>query len=424
MTPQKILCPPHAVALVVCTLVFSCARQVPTPVDDISSRALRIHDRVLTLDTHVDIPFEFASDSVDPGIRGPYRVDLPKMDEGGLDALFWIVYVRQTEARDEEANTAAKKAAMIKFDAIHRAVESMYPDRVELAYTVDDVERIHAAGKHVAAIGIENGFVIGRDLSLVDRYHELGARYITLAHGGHNDICDSATPRSWDEGDAEHGGVSPFGAQVIAAMNRVGIMVDVSHISKQSMLDAVRLSRAPVIASHSGARALADHPRNLDDEQLLALSEQGGVLQTVAFSSYVKVDLAEKKAAIRALREAFEISAERKLEALSDEERADYDQRLATIDTAWPAANVSDLVDHIDYAVHLIGIDHVGISSDFDGGGGIEGWFDASETPNVTTELVRRGYDEEQIRKLWGGNLLRVWRETERVAAQLQRLAE
>ena len=404
----------------VCVVIWSCAGQMPAEHEDTAVRAHRIHDRVLTLDTHVDIPFEFASDSVDPGIRGRYRVDLPKMSAGGLDAVFWIVYVRQTEERDEAANAAAHAAAMVKFAAIHRATEEMYPEQVELAYTADDVERIHAGGKHVAAIGIENGFVIGRDLSLVDRYHELGARYITLAHGGHNDICDSATPRSWDDSTAEHGGVSLFGEQVIARMNRVGIMVDVSHISKQSMLDAIRLSRAPVIASHSGVRALADHPRNLDDEQLLALRDNGGVLQSVAFGLYVKVALPEKGAALQALRAAFGIAPERKLEDLSDLERTDYDTRAATINSAWPPPNVQDFVDHIDYAVQLIGIDHVGISSDFDGGGGIDGWWDASETLNVTTELVKRGYMEEQIRKLWGGNLLRVWRETERVAAQLQ----
>jgi membrane dipeptidase len=406
--------------LIMGSLVWGCAGSLSPTADDATLRAKEIHASVLTLDTHVDIPFEFASDSVDPGIRGKYRVDLPKMKEGGLDAVFWIVYVRQTKARDDSANAAAHTAAMVKFDAIHRATESMYPDLVQLAHSAVDVERIHKEGKRVAAIGIENGFVIGRNLDLVNRYHELGARYITLAHGGHNDICDSSTPRSWDETDAEHGGVSAFGAQVIARMNRVGIMVDVSHISKQSMLDAVRLSAAPVIASHSGVRALADHPRNLDDEQMLVLRDNGGVLQTVAFNGYVKVDPAEKGAARKALLKAFGIGADVKLDDLAAEQRAEYDNRLATIEKAWPAANVRDFVDHIDYAVDLMGIDHVGISSDFDGGGGIVGWNDASETLNVTTELVARGYSEEQIRKLWGGNLLRVWRQAELTATRLQ----
>ena len=203
-------------------------------------------------------------------------------------------------------------------------------------------------------------------------------------------------------------------------MNRVGIMVDVAHISKSALLDAVRLSKAPVIASHSSVRVLAAHPRNLDDEELLALQASGGVLQTVAFGGYIKIDPPEKTAARGALRESFGLGKEREIEELTPRERSDYEARWQAIDAAWPPADVEDLVDHIDYAVTLIGIDHVGISSDFDGGGGIEGWSDASETLNVTLELVRRGYTEEQIRKLWSGNVLRVWRDTERVAAQLQ----
>ena len=387
--------------------------------DSLENRARRIHNRVLTLDTHVDIPAEFASESVDPGIRGTYKVDLPKMREGGLDGAFFIVYVRQTKERNQEAYDRAKADAMVKFNAIHRMTQVMYPDQIELAHSAADVERIHASGKRVAAIGIENGFVLGRDLSLVARYHALGARYITLAHGGHNDICDSATPRAWD-GPSLHDGVSLFGEQVIAEMNRVGIMVDVSHISKSALLDAVRLSKAPVIASHSSVRVLADHPRNLDDEELLALQASGGVLQTVAFGGYIKIAPPEKSAARGALRESFGLGKEREIEELTPRERSDYEARWQAIDAAWPPADVEDLVDHIDYAVTLIGIDHVGISSDFDGGGGSEGWSDASETLNVTLELVRRGYTEEQIRKLWSGNVLRVWRDTERVAAQLQ----
>jgi len=411
---------PLAWALLLGSPWIGCGALVPRPEVSFETRARRIHERVLTLDTHVDIPVDFASDSVDPGVRGPYRVDLPKMREGDLDGAFFIVYVGQTKERDEAAYEQAEADAMVKFDAIHRMTQAMYPDQIELAHSATDVERIHASGKRVAAIGIENGFVIGRDLSLIERYHALGARYITLAHGGHNDICDSATPRAWDDGPSLHDGVSPFGEQVIAEMNRVGIMVDVSHISKASLLDAVRLSKAPTIASHSGVRALADHPRNLDDEELLVLQASGGVLQTVAFGGYVKVDPPERTAALRSLREAFGLDGEHTLEDLPADERSDYEARGQTIETAWPSANVQDFVDHIDYAVDLIGIDHVGVSADFDGGGGIEGWEDASETLNVTLELVRRGYTEEQIRKLWGGNVLRVWRETERVAAELQ----
>ena len=382
--------------------------------------AREIHARVPTIDTHVDIPFTFATGEDNPCRLTDRQVDVPKMREGGLDVGFFIVYVGQTE-RTEENYAKAKADAMTKFEGIHRMANELCPDQIELAYTADDVERIHASGKLVAAIGIENGYVIGKDLSLLRTYHELGARYITLAHGGHNDIADSATPRdNLGDGEAEHGGVSEFGAEVIEEMNRLGILVDVSHISKDAMLDAVRLSRAPVIASHSSVRALADHPRNMDDEQLDALAENGGVIQIVAFQSYVKVQPQERREAIMALREELGLGSWEAMRTMSDETRAEYERRMAEIDEQWPPANVSDFVDHIDYAVERIGIDHVAISSDFDGGGGVVGWNDASETFNVTLELVRRGYTEEEIEKLWSANTLRIWREAERVAAELQ----
>ncbi len=387
---------------------------------DLVARAREIHDRVMAMDTHVDIPFNFATEEVDPGVRGRFQVDLPKMREGGLDAAFFIVYVGQTE-RTPENYEKAKADAMTKFNAIHRMTSELYPDQIELAYTPDDVERIHREGKLVAMIGIENGYVIGTDLSLLRKYHELGARYITLAHGGHNDIADSATPRpQLGDAEEEHGGLSEFGERVVAEMNRLGIMVDVSHISKNAMMHAVRVSKAPVIASHSSVTALADVPRNMDDEQLLAMKENGGVVQIVAFDSYVKAPDPERLEAIRQLRESLGITGPGGLRSLTEEQRAEYERRMAEIDARWPRATVSDFVDHIDYAVKLIGIDHVGIASDFDGGGGVIGWADASETFNVTLELVRRGYTEEEIAKLWGGNLLRVWREVERVAAELQ----
>jgi membrane dipeptidase len=332
-----------------------------------------VHAASLPLDTHVDIPFNFASSDVDP-FDGDLQVNLQKMQSGGLDAAFFIVYVGQTE-RNAANNRQASADALTKFNAIHRMTDELYPDLIGLAYRADDVERLVAEGKLAAAIGIENGFVIGNDLDLLDRYHALGARYMTLVHNGHNDIADSAQPRDvLGDAETEHGGVSEFGAAVIRRMNKLGIMVDISHASKAAALDAMELSVAPVIASHSSVRALTDHVRNLDDESLERLAENGGVVQIVAFNAY-----------------------------LGDGQ----------------SPTVSDLVDHIDYAVNLIGIDHVGISSDFGGGGGIEGWNGADETPNVTAELVARGYSAKEIGKLWSGNLIRVWREVERVAATL-----
>ncbi len=383
------------------------------------ARARAIHERVLTIDTHDDIPLDFATADVDPGVRGARQVDLPKMEEGGLDAGFFVVYVGQTE-RTPENEAQAKADAMTKFEAIHRMAEEMYPDRIAIAYTADDFERIAADGRSIAAIGIENGYVIGRDLSLMQTYHDLGARYFGLVHNGHNDIADSASPRpNLGDAPAEHGGLSAFGAEVVAEANRLGMMLDVSHASRAAMLDTLRLSRAPVIASHSSVRALADNPRNLDDEQLLALRDNGGVVQTVALGAFVSNAAAARDDAVRTLRTDVGLPRFGPADpaGLDEAARAEYDRRMAEIDRRWPAANVATFVDHIDYAVELIGLDHVGISSDFDGGGGVVGWNHAGETFNVTLELVRRGYTEAQIAQLWGGNLLRVLREVERVAA-------
>ena len=387
----------------------------------LAARAAAIHERVLTLDTHIDVPLNFATRAVDPGVAGDFQVDLPKMRAGGLDAGFFVVSVGQT-ARTPENEAQARADAMTKFEAIHRMAGELYPDEIEIAHSAADVPRIAAAGKLVAAIGIGNGYAVGRDLSLLETYHRLGARYMTLAHGGHNDVADSATPReALGDAESEHGGVSPFGAQVIAEMNRLGMLVDVSHVSRAAMLDAVRLSEAPVIASHSSMRALMPHPRNLDDEQLLALAGSGGVVQTVALGAFLSETAALRAAEYRNIRGAFGMIPGQQPEELGAEPYEDYVGRMEALDERWPDATVADFVDHVDYAVNLIGIDHVGISSDFDGGGGVAGWSDASETLNVTVELVRRGYGEEEIARLWGGNLLRVWGEAEAVAGRLAR---
>ena len=399
-------------------LAINANAQTPPPEDDEAmqnDRALAIHEAVMTIDSHDDIPPTFATEAVDP-LDARRQVNLQKMRAGGLDAAFFIVYVGQTR-RTPENYAQAQADAMTKFDAIHRMAEEMYPDLIEIAYTADDVERIHADGKLVAAIGIENGYVIGRDLSTLQRYHDLGARYVTLAHNGHNDIADSAQARM-DLGDAEseHDGISEFGEQAIAEMNRLGIMVDISHVSRAAALDAIRMSRAPVIASHSNTLAVTNHPRNMDDETLLALRDNGGVMQATALSVFVKEFSPELQQATSALLNEYGIANMRGWFTLTEEQQAETTARLEEIGYA----DVGDFIDHVDYAVDLIGIDHVGLSSDFDGGGGVLGWWDASETANVTLELVRRGYTEEDIVKLWGGNLLRVWREVEAFAATAQ----
>jgi len=376
-------------------------------------RAEDIHSRILTLDTHADIPANFATPEIDPGQWGNQQVDLQKMRKGGLDATFLVVYVSQEE-RTSENYRKAMNEAIVKFEAIHRMAEVMYPEQIEIAVSPVDVRRIRASGKLVAAIGIENGFSIGKDLSLLSKYYGLGGRYLTLAHMGHNDICDSSLPRD-RLGDRveEHGGLSDFGRDVIREMNRIGIMVDVSHVSKKAMLDAARVSRVPVIASHSGVCGINPHPRNLDDEQLEVLRKKGGVIQIVAYVGYVKSDPAEKTTALEQLREKYHLATVHSALDLPEDEKALFSTDWDAIQERFPRANVGDFVDHIDYAVNRIGIEHVGISSDFDGGGGIDGWDNASESLNVTRELVSRGFSEEDIQALWGENFLRVWQEVE-----------
>ena len=403
----------------------------PPSEEDILARAQAVHEAVITMDTHVDIGGNYATPEVDPCAGTNSKVDIPKMEAGGLDLVFLAAYVGQGP-RTPEGHEAAKQAALNKITAIHRLAEEMCPERAEIAYRADDVGRIHATGKRIIAIGIENGYPVGHDLSLVEQYYDLGARYITLTHNGHNDIADSTNPRpQLGDEEEEHGGLSEFGREVVQEMNRLGIFVDVSHASKKTMMQAAELSAAPIMASHSGASGLADVSRNLDDEQLQALKENGGVIQIVALGSFLRTYPPERAEAMTALREEFGIMDRRALRDLSEEEQAEYqarteplmpeyEARMEELQARWPAPDVTTIVDHIDYVVERIGIDHVGIGTDFDGGGGVPGFNDASEALNVTVELVRRGYSEEEIRKIWGGNLLRAWREVEAVAAGLQ----
>jgi membrane dipeptidase len=400
------------IAFLPAALLAACmAKPQPEAERGIAERARAIQDSVITIDTHDDIPGNFATPEVDP-LDAARQVNLTKMRDGGLDVAFFAVFVGQTP-RTGENYEKAKAAAMEKFGAIHRMADTMYPKMIEIAYTPADVRRIHDSGKLVAAIGIENGYVIGKDLGLIQKYYDLGARYMTLAHTRNNDICDSST----DPAGPEHHGLSDFGKKVVAEMNRVGMMVDVSHVSKQCMMQATALSTAPVIASHSSTSALANVPRNMDDEQLQAVKKNGGVVQIVAFDGYVKAPTPEKLAAIDSLRSKLGLTERGAFRNMPADKRAMYDSEMAEIQKKWPRATVEEFVNHIDHAVKLIGIDHVGISSDFDGGGGVTGWNDASETRNVTAELLKRGYTTEQIRKLWGGNLLRVWSENDSLAA-------
>lgn len=417
----------------------SCKKEITEkkPMTDaqITAKAKEIHDRVITLDTHCDINVNNFTDSINYTQNLDSQVNLPKMKAGGLDVAWFIVYTGQ-DTLTGEGYQKAYDNAISKFEAIHRLVEEIAPNEIELATTSDDVRRISAAGKKVAMIGIENGYPVGMDINNVKKFYDLGGRYMSLAHNGHSQLSDSNTGEKDDVW--LHNGLSDLGKEVLAEMNKWGIMIDVSHPSKEAMKQMIALTKAPIIASHSSARALNDHSRNLDDEQLEWMKENGGVIQTVAFKTYVnqeKQNLRNDK--ITEIRDAVVDSLGIKWYSWSEFGELDeatqmefVANRKKVMDMADAKANalenfpgnvdVSDFVDHIDYMVEKIGLKHVGISSDFDGGGGVDGWNDASETFNVTLELVRRGYTEEQISQLWSGNLLRVLDEVQAVAEKLQ----
>ena len=362
----------------------------------IIEKAKAIHERVHTIDTHVDISVAYFTDSLNYSQDTPTQVNLPKMNKGGLDVAWFVVYTRQG-GLSEEGYKKALDNAQAKFKAIHRLVKKYAPDEIGIATTEKSMTRLQKEGKKVAMIGVENAYPIGVDTSLVKKFYEQGARYMSLAHNGHNQFADSNTGDF--DGTALHNGLSPLGKQVLEKMNYYGIIVDLSHLSKEAIRQCIALSKAPVIASHSSARALSDHPRNLDDEQLSWIKANGGVVQTVALDIFLNK---EKTTRFEASRDSLrKINPQANLSSLEP-------------------VDVEDFVDHIDYLVKEMGIDHVGISSDFDGGGGIDGWQDASETFNVTLELVKRGYTETEIQQIWGGNLLRVLDQVHLTAMRLQ----
>ncbi len=415
-------------------ILFSCGEAQQKKELSLEERAMKIHEKVITIDTHDDINVQNFTDSINYTQKLDTQVNLPNMEEGGLDVAWLIVYTGQ-DTLTAAGYAKAEANAMAKFKAIHKLCEEIAPDRIELALTSEDVRRIDAAGKKAAMIGVENAYPIGEDMSNFEKYHKLGARYISLAHNGHSQFSDSNT------GEADslwlYNGLSDMGKEAVKEMNRLGIMIDVSHPSKEAFKQMISLSKAPIIASHSSARALCDHSRNLDDEQLKMLKENGGVIQTVAFKSYLNTDKYEaRNEKVKEIEKIVMDSlgmasiSRKEVMALPAEERDTYigkymqvrgivALKTKTMTNLPPAVDVADFVNHIDYIVKLIGIDHVGISSDFDGGGGIEGWSDASETFNVTLELVKRGYTEAEIEKLWGGNLLRVLDEVQALAASM-----
>lgn len=379
-----------------------------TPRDVSETQAWALHSRVLTLDTHIDISRHFATHRHDPGGFTRAQNDLPKMRAGGLDAAFLILYAGQGALTDE-GYAVARQRIEDSYHGIQRMLRA-YPDQAALARTADEVEALHAEGKIAILLGMENAYPLGASIDQIPLWAERGVRYVGITHIGHNQFAGSSNPNA-NLGDTDDdSGLSGLGRSLVSALNDHGILIDVSHVGKSSMLEAIALSRTPVIASHSSVDGVYVNARNLDDEQLDAIRANGGVAQMVAFRAYVdQVDEAIRtgEAALRAthVADGWEKVTVEGLEA--------YSTGLAALRRQHPDVTLQRFVDHIDYAVARIGVDHVGIASDFDGGGGVQGWDDASETANVTRELMRRCYDEAQIRALWGGNVLRILRAAE-----------
>jgi len=392
---------------------------VPLNERELLERARAIHQRILTLDTHCDTAMRLVRGNWNPAERHDSdsprssKIDLPRMKEGGLDAEFFAAFVGQGP-RTAEGYRAAQQTA----DSLIEAVKSMVKANsqlIGLAFSPEEAYRFKKQGKLTAFLGIENGYAIGQDLSLIKYFYEQGARYITLCHTSDNDICDSSTDRD----DPEDRGLSQFGRQVVAECNRQGMIIDISHASDRSFWDVLACSQAPIIASHSCARAVCDHPRNLSDEMIKALAAKGGVVQICFLSSYVKKPRPnpERDKAFEEFRAKYGNWRDIKDEAQREKIMAEMQE----LNRKYPVelATLQDLVDHIDHVVKLVGVDYVGIGTDFDGGGGVVGCNDVSQMINVTVELMKRGYSEADLAKIWGQNFFRVFNQVKEAARRL-----
>lgn len=372
-------------------------------------RAEKIHNDILSVDTHCDTPMSLDGSGYDLGKKNVDGcIDFPRMKEGRLDAEFFAVFTSQGPRDDSTLNQIHKEALKI-FDTIYKNV-GKYPSMAEIALKPDDAYKLKKEGKLAIFIGLENGYPIGKDIKRVKEFYDRGARYITLCHSANNDICDSST----DPKGAENNGLSAFGTEVVKEMNQLGMMIDVSHISDKSFYDVISNSTSPVIASHSSCRSLCSSPRNLTDDMLLSLKANGGVIQICILSNYIKTPLPnpELDQKLRELRDKYGDT-----DLLTDEQKKAFkNERYEIMNKYRKLATVSDVVDHIDHVVQVIGIDHVGIGTDFDGGGGVNGCKTVAEMKNITIELLRRGYSKKDIEKIWGGNLMRVFNKVQAIA--------
>jgi membrane dipeptidase len=384
------------------------------------TRAERIHRHAIVIDTHTDTPMDLVKGYFNLAERHAApesRVDFPRLREGGVDAVFFGLFTSQGERNDENYTQACNLANQM-LDSTYAAL-NRNRDQVGIATRGDDIIRLSHQNKTAVCLGMENGFPVGRDIGRVKEFYDRGVRYITLCHSSNNDICDSST----DPKGPEHNGLSDFGRQVVAEMNCLGMMVDVSHISDKSFFDVLALSKAPVIASHSSVRSICGHARNMSDEMIRALAKNGGVIQICLLGAYI----APEDTSTENYRKIEELEAKyHNGQFKNDDERKEAWKQWDSINKYYPPVLpfIAQAVDHIDHVVNLVGIDHVGIGSDFDGGGGLADCADVADYPKITAELLKRGYSTKEVDKIWGGNFLRVFRAVEKIGKQNKSLAD
>ncbi|MBC7349335.1 MAG: membrane dipeptidase [Candidatus Aminicenantes bacterium] len=423
MNGDKLLRPGFLRLFLLAWLAFflGACRQPETQVSagSLEQKAREIHKKMVTVDTHCDTAMMLLRGNWNPAERhnpeapGSGKIDLPRMKEGGLDAEFFAAFVGQGP-RTEQGYAQARKRTEELIQAVKNMVQAN-SSLIGLALNPDDAYRLKKQNKLIAFLGIENGYAIGRNLGLIKYYYDQGVRYITLCHSSDNDICDSSTDRA----EPEDKGLSQFGRQVVRECNRTGMIIDISHASDRSFYDVLEASAAPIIASHSCARAVCDNPRNLTDDMIKALAAKGGVIQICFLSAYVKKPRPnpERDRALAEFRAKYG-----NWRNIQDEElRRKIMEEMQELNRKFPVdlATVQDLVDHIDHVVRLVGVDYVGIGTDFDGGGGVKGCNDVSQMINVTVELLRRGYSPKDIEKIWGKNFFRVFNRVQEVARWL-----
>jgi membrane dipeptidase len=401
--------------MLVLAALTACSPKAPAPAESVPEpeSAAQLHERLLVLDSHLDTPANLSKPGFDimadnPSVLGSVQVDLPKMTRGGLDGGFWVIFMPQGPV-DEASFQAARTAALTRSDEILTMV-SDHPESFELAYTSEDAARIAATGKRIVYQSIENSYPIGTDLSLVKTFYDRGVRFIGPVHFRDNQFADSAT----DLSASDFGGLSPLGEDLVREANRLGMVLDGSHAADSTVDDMIALSTTPLILTHTGVKAVYDHPRNIGDDLLRKIADDGGVIQINAYGGYLEAlsPTPERQAALDELQTEFEGISPITADA---ETRERYMARMDEVDASFPPprSTFEKFMEHMNHALEVVGPDHIGMGADWDGGGGVEGMEDVSFLPKVTERLLAEGYSEADIQKIWSGNMLRMLQQAE-----------